>query len=244
MQMPSQFKLSVCPHDTAKNLLGWFTLNTYLQRNLGIGIHFEPQDNFLIERKAVLENSFHVVYANPFSALCFARDKGFVPVARPAGVNDETILVTRAGQSVPAAPRIASATDKLIIHDLGLQVMRREGLDVSGAEFRYVGNHLNAAKAVLQGEADLGFVFNETWNGMSPTTRKELQVIGESREGSAFHCFMVSPEWADKHEAIQRILCGMHQDPAGLRVLEDLKFKRFDPIDETALAPLATLVGV
>ena len=27
--MASQFKLSVCPHDTAKNLLGWFTLNTY-----------------------------------------------------------------------------------------------------------------------------------------------------------------------------------------------------------------------
>ena len=45
--MVSQYKLSVCPHDTAKNLLGWFTLNTYLQRKLGTGIHFEPQDNFL-----------------------------------------------------------------------------------------------------------------------------------------------------------------------------------------------------
>jgi len=239
----SEFKLSVCPHDTAKNLLGWFTLNTYLQRKLGIGIHFEPQDNFLIERQAVLENRFHVVYANPFSALCYARDKGFVPVARPAGVNDETILVARAGGCVPDAPRIASATDKLIIHELGLQVMRREGLDLAGAAFQFVGNHLNAAKAVLQGEADLGFVFNETWNGMSASTRDELQVIGESRDGSAFHCFMVAPEWADKREAIQRILCGMHQDEAGLRVLDDLHFKRFEPIDEGALAPLTTLIG-
>ena len=108
--MASPFKLSVCPHDTAKNLLGWFTLNTYVQRNLGIGIHFEPQDNFLVERQEVLDNSFHLVYANPYSALCFAREKGFVPVARPSGVNDETLVVARAGAVVPDAPRIASAT--------------------------------------------------------------------------------------------------------------------------------------
>ena len=38
--MASEFKLSVCPHDTAKNLLGWFTLNTYLQRKLGTEFHF------------------------------------------------------------------------------------------------------------------------------------------------------------------------------------------------------------
>ena len=154
--MVSQYKLSVCPHDTAKNLLGWFTLNTYLQRKLGTGIHFEPQDNFLIERKAVLEQEHHVVvYANPYSALCFARDKGFVPVARPVNVVDETIVVARAGAEVPAAPRIASATDKLIIHNLGLKVLERVGIDSGASEFKFVGNHLNAAKAVLQGEADL-----------------------------------------------------------------------------------------
>ena len=241
--MVSQYKLSVCPHDTAKNLLGWFTLNTYLQRKLGIGIHFEPQDNFLIERQAVLENRFHVVYANPFSALCYARDKGFVPVARPAGVNDETIVVTRAGAAVPDAPRIASATDKLIIHELGLQVMRREGLDLAGAAFQFVGNHLNAAKAVLQGEADLGFVFNETWAGMNATTRSELQVIGESHDGHAFHCFMVAPEWADKREAIQQILCGMHLDPAGQKVLDDLKFKAFEPVGDEIIPVLSRLTA-
>ncbi len=241
--MASTFQLSVCPHDTAKNLLGWFTLNTYLQRNLGIGIHFAPQDNFLVERQAVLDGSFHVVYANPFSALRFARDRGFVPVARPAGVKDETLVVARAGLAVPDAPRIASATDKLIIHDLGVQVLRREGLDPTAASFSFVGNHLNAAKAVLQGEADLGFVFNETWNGMSPASKEQLQVIGESRDGTAFHCFMVAREWADKREAVQRILCAMHLDPAGKRVLDDLRFERFEPVGEEVLAPLAALLA-
>lgn len=242
--MASQFKLSVCPHDTAKNIFGWFALNTYLQRLLNTGIHFEPQDNFLVERQAVLDDSFHVVYANPYSALCFAREKGFIPVARPAGVQDETLVVTRAGLSLPDSPVIASATDKLIIHELGLQVMRREGLNPAEASFKFVGNHLNAAKAVLQGDADLGFIFNETWAGLNATTKSGLQVVGESRDGSAFHCFMVAKEWADKREAIQRILCNMHQDPAGLRVLEDLKFQRFEAVGEEVLAPLARLMGV
>lgn len=216
--MVSQYKLSVCPHDTAKNLLGWFTLNTYLQRKLGTGIHFDPQDNFLVERRTVLEQPHHVVvYANPYSALCFSRDKGFVPVARPVNVVDETIVVARAGAEVPAAPRIASATDKLIIHNLGLQV--------------------------LQGEADLGFVFNETWAGMNATTRSELQVIGESHDGHAFHCFMVAPEWADKREAIQQILCGMHLDPSGQKVLDDLKFKGFEPIGDEIIPVLSRLTA-
>ena len=168
---------------------------------------------------------------------------GFVPVARPVNVVDETIVVARAGAEVPAAPRIASATDKLIIHNLGLKVLERAGIDSGAAEFKFVGNHLNAAKAVLQGEADLGFVFNETWAGMNASTRAELQVIGESHDGHAFHCFMVAPEWADKREAIQQILCGMHLDPAGLRVLEDLKFKAFEPIGDEIIPVLIKLAG-
>ncbi|MDY0035513.1 MAG: PhnD/SsuA/transferrin family substrate-binding protein [Zoogloea oleivorans] len=241
--MASQFKLSVCPHDTAKNLLGWFTLNTYLQRNLGTGIHFEPQDNFLVERQAVLDNAFHVVYANPYSALCFARDKGFVPVARPAGVVDETVVVRKAGAAALESPRIASATDKLVIHDLGLDVLRTLEIDPAKASFKFVGNHLNAAKAVLQDEADLGFVFNETWAGLAAATRAQLEVVGESTGGRAFHCFMVSPEWVDKREAIQHILCNMHLDPSGKRVLDDLHFECFEPVGEEVLAPLAALIG-
>jgi phosphonate transport system substrate-binding protein len=241
--MVSPFKLSVCPHDTAKNLLGWFTLNTYLQRNLGTGIHFEPQDNFLVERQAVLDGSFHVVYANPYSVLCFARERGFVPVARPAGVVDEAVLVRKAGAVAADGPRIASATDKLVIHELGLDVLRGLDIDVATATFRFVGNHLNAAKAVLEDVADLGFVFNETWDGLAAATRAQLEVVGESRGGRAFHCFMVSPEWADKRETVQRILCNMHLDPSGKRVLDDLHFERFEPVGEEVLAPLAALVG-
>ncbi len=78
---------------------------------------------------------------------------------------------------------------------------------------------------------------------MSPASKEQLQVIGESRDGTAFHCFMVAREWADKREAVQRILCAMHLDPAGKRVLDDLRFERFEPVGEEVLAPLAALLA-
>ena len=74
-------------------------------------------------------------------------------------------------------------------------------------------------------------------------SRGELQVIGESHDGHAFHCFMVAPEWADKREAIQQILCGMHLDPSGQKVLDDLKFKGFEPIGDEIIPVLAKLTG-
>ena len=57
--MPPKYRLSVCPHDTAKNLAGWFLLNTYLQRRLGITMRFEPSENFNAEREQVLAGGYH-----------------------------------------------------------------------------------------------------------------------------------------------------------------------------------------
>ncbi|WP_028309916.1 phosphate/phosphite/phosphonate ABC transporter substrate-binding protein [Derxia gummosa] len=242
--MVSPHKFSVCPHDTAKNLLGWFTLNTYLQRTVEVTMNFEPQDSFLEERQRVLDLPHHFVYANPYSAVMFARQRGFVPLARPIGVFDETVLVKKAGAELPAAPRIASATDKLVIHNLGLTLLPRAGIDAASATFSYVGNHMNAAKAVLRGEADLGFVFNETWNGMNDSTRAEFEIVAQTRDGAAFHCFMLAPVWADKAGAFRRVLFGMPDDPAGKRILDDLRFRGFDTVSDADIDRVAALLGL
>lgn len=241
--MPNKFQFSVCPHDTAKNLLGWFTINTYLQRKLATGIHFEPQDNFLFERQRVLEQGCQIVYANPYSAGCFARDKGYIPVARPVGIKDETLLVGRSGAAVPERPSVASATDKLIIHRLGLDLLPTIGIDMATVSFKFVGNHLNVAAAVIDQKADLGFVFNETWAGLAETSRVQLQILAESRDGQAFHCFMIAPDWADRRQEVQEVLCRMHDDPSGRKVLDDLHFTAFEPISQDDLTRLLNCIG-
>lgn len=241
----SEFHLSVCPHDTAKNLLGWFVLNTYLQRRLEVGIRFEPQENFLNERAQVLDGQGTIVYANPYSALVFARERGFLPVAKAVGVYDETFLVARPGFTVDAAAplRVASATDKLIIHHLGLSLLRQQGVDLARVQFQFVGTHAKAAQAVLQGEAELGFVFNETWHGLADGTRRQLQLLGETRQGQAYHCFCIAPAWAARRQSVQDVLCGMADDPAGQKVLADLRFQGFEALPADALHGLEQLVA-
>ncbi|MGC2165508.1 MAG: PhnD/SsuA/transferrin family substrate-binding protein, partial [Gallionella sp.] len=125
--MESKFQLSVCPHDTAKNLAGWYFLNTYMQRRLGCGIRFNPQDNFIVEREAVLAGGYHLVYANPYSALEFSAKAGFTPVVRPVDVFDETLLVTKKGTNLAAIakPRVSTATKGLIVHALGCTLLQK-----------------------------------------------------------------------------------------------------------------------
>ena len=80
--MVSQYKLSVCPRLPAEPAR--LVLPQHLPAaQAGTGIHFDPQDNFPDRAPDCARQHHVVVYANPYSALCFARDKGFVPVARP-----------------------------------------------------------------------------------------------------------------------------------------------------------------
>lgn len=243
----SKFNLSVCPHDTAKNILGWYFLNTYLQRNLEMNIHFEPKDSFIKEREDVLLGGYHIVYANPFSAAMFCKTLGFVPVARPVGVFDETILVAKAGQGIPTHRpiKIASGTDKLIVHNLGLTLLNKLDIAVKDCEFQFVGTHIKAAQAVMQGKADLGFVFNETWLGMSQSNRSELEVLEKTEDKHAFHCFCVSSDLSDKREQVLAVLTEMTLNPKGLKVLEDLKFTSgFEEVTPEDLEFVVTMLNL
>lgn len=234
------FKLSVCPHDTAKNLTGWYLFNTYLQTRLDCSIHFEPKESFLEERDCVLSGGYHIVYANPFSAAVFRKSLGFIPVARPIDLFDETVLVSNSDQGIPDKRplTVASATEKLVVHYLGLSLLEEKGISKDDCEFVFVGNHMKAAQAVIQGKADLAFIYNETWHGMSAITRNSLTFIGETNSQKSFHCFCISPDWSDRKEQVENILCHMQDDPKGKAVLEELRFKGFVPLQQDALEPL------
>lgn len=242
-----KFQLSVCPHDTAKNSVGWFFLNTYLQRKLGCAIHFEPQDDFEHERAGVLGGGFHLTYANPFSAGLYAQKLGFIPVARPVGIFDETVVVRSAERPWPVQGRrvrVASATDQLIVHGLGLTALPELGLAAADCDFEFVGTHAKAAHAVIQGKADLGFVFNETWHGLASSSQQALAIAAQTHGGAAYHCFCIAPEWADKLHLVRDVLCGMKDDPAGQGILADLKFNAgFEPVGADDLKALHRLIN-
>lgn len=242
--MSTRYRLSVSPHDTARNLAGWFLLNTYLQRKLGLAMRFEPSDDFEHEQAQVMAGGFHLAYAHPFSALKYVQERGFVPVARPTGTYDETLLVSRQGHGLPAARplRVASASDQLLVHVLGLSLLGQHGVDPVQCQLQFTGNHVRAVQAVLDGRADVGFVYSETWHGLSASTREGLEIVSATSRQVASHCFCVGPELADRLDDVREVLCSMGADPAGRKILDDLRISGFEAMAANALDPLADLV--
>ncbi len=235
------YRLSVCPHDTAKYIAGWFFLNSYLQRSLNTPLRYEPQDDFIAERSAVLNGGYSIVFANPYSAALFIDRAGFLPAARPVGVFDETILVATLDQEIPSHRplRVASAADKLITHSLGLSLLEAQGIPLSDCEFQLVGSHLKASQAVIEGKADLGFVYSITWSQLGEPTRSALRVVAETSNRQSFHCFCVGPELKDRLAEVQAVLCSMQNDDQGKKVLEDIHFPAgFEPLGLHDLDPL------
>ena len=242
--MSTRYRLSVSPHDTAKNLAGWFLLNPYLQRRLGVAMRFEPSDNCQAGQDQGRAGGFHLAYAHPFSGLKYGHERGFVPVARPVGVYDETLLVSRQGAGLPAARplRVASASEQLLVHVLGMALLEQHGLAGDDCRLQFTGNHVRAVQAVLEGRADVGFVYNETWHGLSASTREALEILSTTTRQVASHCFCVAPEWSERLDEVRDVLCNMGADPAGRKILDDLRISAFEAIAADALEPLANLV--
>ena len=241
--MDSAYKFSVCPHDTAKNLFGWFLLNTYLQRKTGCALHFEPCHTFVEERGNVFSDEYHLVYTNPYSALIFNAELGFIPIAKPIGIFDETVMIARRDADLPTGRiKLATATDMLIVYDLGLALLEQQNIPRGRCDFTFIGTHLKTVQVIADGLFDLGFVFSETWHGLTESTRQQLRVVAESSSQLAYHCFCVAPAWLDRRELLQEILCGMPNDEPGKAILEDLRIPGFDALPMNALDSLRVLV--
>ncbi len=243
--MSTAFNLSVCPHDTAKHAAEWFQFNAYLQQRLGCSVHFKPQDDFFIERQNVLGGGFHIVYANPLSAWTFRRELGFIPVAKAAGLYDEVVLVARAGGGIPDRRplRVATAADEYLIHILGLALLERLRIPREACEFLRHDSWMKTVHALIRGEADLGFLFNDAWRALADSSRSQLEAVAQSSERTAFHCFCIAPECASRKPEIQRILTGMGADPKGRAILSALQFEAIEAIEENALDALQPLLA-
>jgi phosphonate transport system substrate-binding protein len=239
------YKFTVCPHDTAQNLPGWFFLNTYLQRHTGMRIHFEPLDDFESQRRAVLEGSIQIVYANPFDAVLYAKELGFLPLVRRCACCDEAYILTRADSPISSLSetagggcRLSSATDKTAVHALGVRLLKQAGACRNDFDIQLKGNYVSVIKTLTKGEADLGIVFNETYDGLSDLAKGQLKVLGETREGETFHLFCISPDLKGEAAELASVLMGMGDDPDGRQCLLDLGFEGFEGIDEAAFAKL------
>lgn len=243
----AMLNFTVDPNYSGKNLPGWFLMNTFLQRHLGQIMHFQPQDDFDGGRKAVLANNFDLVYANPFDWVQYQQKLGFLPIAKPRNHFDEVYLCASESSAIenlnhlPERIRIASAHPSTLIHMVGLFLLDKAEIDRARLDFVFTGSYQGVLKAVLQGQADLGFLFNEVYAGASRLIRERIRVIDQSDDAFAFHAFCIGPRLQAQQEALTQVLCEMDQEPRGKALLQDIGFAGFERVTEEEIACLTML---
>lgn len=241
------YRFTVDPNYSGKNLPGWYLMNTYLQRHLGESIHFQPFEDFDTCRQAVLAGDFDLVYANPFDWVQYVQRGDFQPLVKPLEHFDEVLLCTPAAGPIgdygqlPERIHVVSAYEKTLVHMVGLFLLDKAEIDRARLEFSFVGSYQGVLKALIQGKADLGFVFNEVHDGASEMVRSRLRAIDRSNDAFAFHAFCGGPRIARHADALRDILVAMGQDGRGRDLLADLGFPGFEAVTPEEVECLTTL---
>ena len=142
-------------------------------------------------------------------------------------------------QALASNPGLRALREK--VHMVGLFLLDKADIDRARLDFTFTGSYQSALKSLLQGQVDLAFVFNEVFEGASRITRESLRIIAQSDDAFAFHAFCVSPRMAQFAAPLGAVLAAMDHDPAGQRLLQDIGFSGFSPVEEEEVACLTAL---
>ncbi len=231
------YQMTVSPDFAPELIAGWYIFNTWLQKQLGEGIHLELYNDFKSQREAIRSDQVDIIYANPFDASMLIREKGFTALARPAGKQDEAVIAVKAQypadcvEDLPPGIRLAF-TDDPDVHLMGMIMLEAADLNADNTEKRVVDSYVIVAKQLIRDEADVGFFLKEAFDNLSNFTREQLKVLVESQISIIHHSLLVGPRLAAQREQIREFLLKMSADPKGVGVLESLGFQSWENVDQ------------
>ncbi|MBV1786570.1 phosphate/phosphite/phosphonate ABC transporter substrate-binding protein [Marinobacterium sp. D7] len=227
------FNFTVSPDFAPDHMSGWFYFNTWLQRNLETEIHLELFDSFDEQREAIRAGKIDLIYANPYDASMLVREHGFKAVVRPAGKRDEAVVVVPASSSAEAVEdlsagvRLATTADP-DVHTIGMIMLEPADLDRHNITQREYDTYILVAKALLRGDADVGFFLKQGFDELSDLIKKQMKVLVSSQISVVHHSLLIGPKMQDYADPLSRLLVNMHTEPKGAGVLESMGIKRWE----------------
>lgn len=221
------YELTVSPDFSPEHISGWYIFNTWLQKALGEGIHLELYEGFESQRRAIAEDRIDLIYANPYDAAMLVRGKGFQSLAQPAGKQDECVIAVpaeSAAQDVEAllpGTRIVS-TDDPDVHLMGMIMLEPADLAAGNTGLIQRDSYVLVAKALMRGEADVGFFLKEAFDDLSAPIRGALRPLVTSQIQVIRHVMLAGPRLVGLAPRLTELLLGMNADARGAGVLESL----------------------
>lgn len=229
--------LTVSPDFAPDRISGWFIFNTWLQRQLGTGVHLELYHSFDKQREDIKAGKFDLIYANPFDASMLVRELGFKALVRPIEKVDETIIATNAESDINCVEDLKEgcklvATDDPDVNRIGMIMLEPADLDYSNTSLQTVNNYIIVAKNILANEADAGFFLKEGYDELSDLIRKQMKILVSSQISVVHHALLISPKLHKYEEQIQERLVDMANNDKGKTVLKSLGLEGWELMAE------------
>lgn len=231
------YLFTVSPDFNPSKISSWFIFNTWLQRHLGMGIHLELFNDFPEQHQAIQDDKVDLIYANPYDTTMLVREKGFVPVARPMDKQDEGLIVVRNDhpaqkvEDLQPGTRIATTLDP-DVNMICMIMLEPADLNRDNIALNTKANYLLVAKEVLKGDADAGFILQESFDEFSSVLHSSLRPLVTSAIRDIYHTLLLGPRMAEHQEDIQTLLINMADDPKGPGVLDGLGFQGWEAVAE------------
>ncbi len=231
------YQMTVSPDFPTKRMSGWFIFNTWLQRSLDLHIHLELYQDFDGQRRAITADQVDIIHANPYDASMLVREKGFVPVARPAGKSDECIVAVAAGATIKSVENLqpgcrVASTDDPDVNLVGMIMLEPADLNRDNTQLVRVDSYPLVAKALMRGDADAGFFLAEAFDELSNLVRSQLRPVVHSQVSDISHVLLVGPRLAQRCEDIRQLLLGMSSSAKGRDILADLGFVAWENMNK------------
>lgn len=224
---------TVSPDFPPSHIAGWFIFNTWLQNTLNERVRLDLHDSFNQQYEAIKADGVDMIYANPADAALLVREKGFVGVARPVNHFDEAVVVvadTSPVQSVEElpAPLKVALTAQPDVAMMGM-IMLEPG-DVSPSDVTKVerDTYVLVAKALMDGEADVGFFLKSAYENLSSIVKSKLKILVTSDIQVVRHGLMLGPKMHQYRDALLSALLAMPETDNGKDILQNLGFEGWE----------------
>lgn len=231
------YHFTVSPDFNPDRISGWYIFNTWLQKHLETPIHLELYNDFSSQQQAVREDRIDLIYANPYDAAMLVREKGFLPIARPTGLQDEGVIVVRqnhparAIEDLSSGIRVATTLDP-DVNMICMIMLEPADLNITNIQRITCDSYVLVAKEVLRGTADIGFILKDSYEEFSKMLRSQLRPLVVSSIHDIYHTLLVGPQMAERHEDLQMLLVNMEHYDKGAGVLNSLGFSGWETVEQ------------
>lgn len=241
------FTMTISPDFKPELISGWYIFNTWLQKKIDANIHIDMVNSFSELSQAIDKGTIDLIYANPCDIAKLVREKSFIPIAKPVGVQDETVIISRIDSSVTDIEAIQSGvkiamTDVPDVNTIGMIMLEPADIDPSDIEAQVCSNYITVAKKVINGEADIGFLLADAFEEFSNLVKKQVQPLITSKIHVLHHALLCSPDFSEKQSIFQESLLSMNNDSKGLDILKNLEIEKWELMDNDEAEFLIDLI--